>query len=177
MSLRARGEAEARSKLVSSRWTIRRFLGRLGSAEPAPGGGSAAALASALGCAVAGKVCRLVLRRRRTPARARRGLRQVRSELARLSRRLEGLVGEDAAAYAALVRSQRIGHGAARARAAAAQCPLAICDCSVRALRCVKRLEPLAGRRLGSDLRAARALLKAGFEGAEIMAKINLRHP
>ena len=160
----------------SSGWTIRRFLERLGSAEPSPGGGSAAALASALGCAVAGKVCRLVLKRRRTPARARPALRKTQAELGRLSRRLEALIREDALAYQRLVRAARTGHGLRAARAGAVRCPLAICDSSVQALKCVTRLRPLAGRYLGSDLNAARALLKAGFEGADLMVEINLEH-
>lgn len=160
-----------RGEPVSSGWTIRRFLGRLGSADPSPGGGSAAALAAVLGCALAGKVCRLILRRRRTPARARPGLRKVRAELVRLSRKLEGLIREDAVAYAALVRTDR-----AADREAAIRCPVSICECSVRALRCVSRLQRQAGRYLGSDLRVARALLRAGFEGAYTMARINLDH-
>ena len=157
---------------VSSGWSVHRFLSRLSSAEPSPGGGSASALASALGCAVAGKVCRLVLKRRRTPARARPALRKTQAELARLSRRLEGLIREDALAYAALVRAA--GTERDRARARAITCPVSICECSVLALRCVKRLEPLAGPHLGSDLKAARGLLTAGFEGAHAMVKTNL---
>ena len=157
---------------VSSGWSVHRFLSRLSSAEPSPGGGSAAALASALGCAVAGKVCRLVLKRRRTLARP--SLRKIQSKLDRLSRRLEGLIREDALAYARLVRAMRTGRGRKTARAGAVRCPLAICDLSVQALKCVTRLRPLAGRYLGSDLKAARALLKAGFEGADLMVKINL---
>lgn len=165
-----------RSNLVSSGWTVRRFLARLSSAEPSPGGGSAAALCSALGCAVAGKVCRLILRRRRTPARARPGLRRAQAELARLSRKLESLIREDALAYAALVSAMRAGRDAGPARAAAIRGPVAICECSVRALRCAERLSPLAGRYLLSDLRVAKALLHAGFQGAYAMAKVNLEH-
>ncbi len=159
-------------------WSVHQFLRRLSSAEPSPGGGSAAALASALGCAVGAKVCRIVLKRRRTPARAKPGLRKTQAELDRLTRKLEGLVREDALAYAALVRVRHAAGGggaaSAAARVAAVRCPLAICDCSVRGLRCVSRLRPLAGRHLGLDLKAARALLKAGFEGANLMVKINL---
>ncbi|MBI3322389.1 MAG: cyclodeaminase/cyclohydrolase family protein [Candidatus Omnitrophica bacterium] len=162
---------------VSSAWTVRRFLGSLASAQPSPGGGSAAALASALGCAVALKVCRLVLKRRRTPASARPGLRKTETELVRLSRRLESLIKEDALAYAALVRAAKTGRGQAAARAGAIRGPVTICECSVLALRCVKRLAPPAGRHLASDLQAARGLLKAGFGGAYEMAKINLEYP
>ena len=159
---------------VHSRWTLRRFLGRLGSTEPAPGGGSAAALSGALGCALAVKVCRLVLKRKSTPAKVKPELRRVEAELARLTRRLEGLIREDAAAYAALVRATRAGRLVARARARATRSPLAICEDSVQALRLLTRLEPRTGRHLASDIRAARALLKAGFEGGRLMVQINL---
>lgn len=154
--------------------SIRQFLGKLSSTAPSPGGGAASALASALGCALGLKICRLVLKRRKTPARAKPALRKTQAEFSRLARRLEALVREDALAYEKLVRAMKTGQGLRAAKAGAVRCPLAICDSSVLALKCVTRLRPLAGKHLGSDLNAARALLKAGFSGADLMVEINL---
>ena len=157
-------------------WPLRRFLGRLASSDPAPGGGSAAALAGALGCGLGGMVSRILLSRsgirRAEKVRLQRGLRQ----LEKIRARLAALIREDAAVYEKLVAAQRRdGAALRRARLAAIRCPLEICRETVGAMKLLKGLLEKTGPYLGADVRAGQALLKGAFRSAAEMAVINLR--
>ena len=157
-------------------WPVRRFLVRLASSDPAPGGGSAAALAGALGCGLGSMVSRILLSRSglrgAEKAKLRRGLRELEKARARLA----ALIREDAAIYAKLVAAQRRGGTALRrARVAAIRCPLEICRQSAGAMKLLRGLLKKTGPYLGADVRAGQALLKGALRSAAEMAAINLR--
>jgi len=161
---------------VSSNLTVRRFLDRLASSDPAPGGGSAAALAGALGCGLGGMVTRILLSRAgiRGPEKTklRRGLR----ELEEARGRLAALIREDAAVYEKLVSAQCRGGAALRqARLSAVRCPLEICRQTHSAMRLLQGLLKKTGPYLGADVRAGQALLRGAFRSAAEMAAVNLR--
>lgn len=153
--------------------SIDRFLHRLASSDPTPGGGSAAALSGALGCALGAMVGRILLSRPRVGAAERRALKREVVSLDGIRRCLERLIDRDARAYQALVSAQRTGRSLGRARAEAIGCPLAICRESTAALGLLKRVGRRTGPYLGSDIRAGRALLKGAFEAAAEMVEIN----
>lgn len=93
------------------------FLHELASASPAPGGGSAAALAGALSSGLCGMVARLTLAREKLrdswPA-----MEEVASEADELRARFLGLVDEDAEAYLAVVAARKLARGTDDERAA-----------------------------------------------------------
>ncbi|MBI3333538.1 MAG: cyclodeaminase/cyclohydrolase family protein [Candidatus Omnitrophica bacterium] len=161
--------------MVSSRWSIEKFLKRLGSSEPVPGGGSAAALAAALGCSLGGMVAHILLSRPRIKGAARSSVWKELRALDSLSRELQRLIERDARAYEGLLQAQRSGRSVAAARRRAAGSPRAICAAATKALRRIDRLAPWAGPYLGSDLKAGRALLRGAFEAARVTAEINLK--
>jgi len=163
------------AQIPSSNWPLSRFVSRLASAEPIPGGGSAAALAGSLGCGLGRMVCRILLSRSRTLASAKVQIRRHLTELERCSRELEQLIAEDARVYQQLVRAFKSQRGIAGARRRATETPIRICEAAARGAEVMKDLSPLAGSVLSSDLKAGRALLKGAFGAAFVTAQINLQ--
>ncbi len=155
---------------------IETFLDRLASSDPAPGGGSAAALAGALGCALGSMVGRILLSRSGMRSAEKRKLQQGLRELERVRGRLADLIRRDATAYEQLVRAQRRGGTLLlRARRSAIDCPLEICRQAVKGMQVMKEFSKKTGPYLGSDLRGGQALLRGAFDSAREMALINLR--
>ena len=157
------------------RWPIERFLSRLASSDPAPGGGSAAALTGSLGAALGSMVCSILLGRRGLRASERKRLARDRQSLEKARHRLTRLIQEDAQAYQTLVRAFRTQKGIPRARERALQCPLSICEEIAGAGRIMRGLGRRTGPTLGSDVEAGQALLKGAFESAWVTAEVNLR--
>jgi len=152
-------------------------LRRLASADPTPGGGSAAALSGALGCALAGMVGRILLSRPRLAKTSRVRLQRETRIADRLAKKFQVLIQEDAQAYCALLRAQRARKRIVPARRRAIQSPIAICESAVEATQVIRAIFPLAGPYLGSDLKAGKALLRGAFESALTMALINVQGP
>ena len=166
-----------RSSLPGPTWPIDLFLRHLASTKPVPGGGSAAALAGCLGCALGGMVSRILLSRPRLRARSRPRLLGCLKTLERLSRRLELLIWEDSRAFEQLLKAHRTHRGIAIARRRAIQSPVTICEGSFLALKALDGLASLAGPSLCSDLKAGCALLEGAFEAACVTAKMNFQGP
>ena len=165
-----------RSNLVSPDWPIRRFLNRLASSDPAPGGGSAAALAGALGCALGAMVARILLSRSGIRSAEKAKLRLALRKIERAGSRLSALIRRDALAYKQLVAAQqRRGGSLLRARKAAIDCPMEICRQSMAGRWLLRGLLKKTGPYLGSDVRAGLALLRGAFDSGMEMVLINLR--
>ncbi len=92
------------------------LLDAFSSASPTPGGGSAAAVAGALGAALLAMVARLPRTRTGAPAEA-AALAQVAGPLLRLRDRLSALADEDSAAYDAVTAAYRLPKGTDREKA------------------------------------------------------------
>lgn len=163
-------------KIPDSSWPVRRFLDRLASAGPTPGGGSAAALAGSLGCGLGSMVSRILLSRSGIRAAEAKKLREGLRRLEEARGRLEQLIRKDADAYGALVKAQRKGGRALlKAKVQAIECPIEICRETAGAMQHLQALLKKTGPYLGSDVRAGQALLKGAFSSAWEMASINLR--
>jgi formiminotetrahydrofolate cyclodeaminase len=160
------------------------LLDRVASAEPTPGGGTASAVAGALGCALCEMVLGLTLGRPKFAAEEGRlapllpDARELRAEFLRLA-------DEDSRAYAAFVEAARLPKGtpaeqgarsAAMRRAArrAAEVPLRTAECAVEALRIAAALGQHANPSARTDALVGALLAGSAFQGARRNVLANL---
>jgi formiminotetrahydrofolate cyclodeaminase len=87
--------------------SIDRFLERLASGDPTPGGGSAAAIMGAMGAALVSMVCNVSIGKKGYEA-AEPGLREVLAHSEALRLRLAAMVGEDVAAFDGLMAAYKL---------------------------------------------------------------------
>jgi glutamate formiminotransferase/formiminotetrahydrofolate cyclodeaminase len=160
------------------------FLDLLASDAPAPGGGSAAALAGSMGAALAGMVARLTAGREKYAA-ADAEMRAVIAEAEGLRKDLHAQVAIDARSYdgvmAALKKPKKTDEEK-RARAEALEAatrkateiPLASARLCLRALRLAAAVAARGNRNAASDACVAALLARAGLRGACFNVRINL---
>jgi formiminotetrahydrofolate cyclodeaminase len=160
------------------------FSQALASADPVPGGGSAAALSAALGASLTAMVARLSLGRPRY--RVHEALHDAAAEASDAARRrLLGLMEDDARAYAGYRDARRLPHAtpaeilardAASRKAArqATEVPLAVLQACARQIDYVERLVGRSNAAAASDLEVAALLIEAAARGAAANVMANL---
>ena len=169
-------------KLIDT--TVGNFLAAVRSPDPTPGGGSAAALAGAMGASLLAMVAGLPKSRAATEADAQR-LRSAGARATTLAEELTALIDRDSAAYDLVLAAYKKPKGtdeekAARSAAiqegmrAAIAAPLEV----MRACAAAAELGPVVGE-LGlssasSDVQVGLELLRAGLRGAKLNVEINL---
>jgi formiminotetrahydrofolate cyclodeaminase len=164
--------------------TLRRFLDHLASSAPTPGGGTAAAVAGAMGASLAEMVTALTLAREKY-ASAHEAMREIaraasetRQELLRLSR-------EDSEAYDEVVAARRLPKGTEAEKAAreeilgranlkATEIPLQTARAAARLLETLPELAEKGNPNAASDAGTAATLLEAAIQGALLNVAINL---
>jgi formiminotetrahydrofolate cyclodeaminase len=161
------------------------YLERLASAEPTPGGGSAATVVGALGAALCAMVARITAGSER--------LRAVRGEAEALAAAADALRERfgaarplDEAAYERVVRASALPKGdeaAKRARgsalqaalAGAAEAPLAAAGLAAEGFGLAERAAGLGNAHLASDVECALLFFRAALEASVANVRINHR--
>jgi methenyltetrahydrofolate cyclohydrolase len=164
--------------------SVRDLLTAFSSADPTPGGGSAAALSSAIGASLLMMVAGLPKTRTGSDDdRAR--LSAARAVLVDLRDRLTEAVDADATAYDHVVAAYKMPKASAEeqsARKAAIQralreatdVPLGVVRLSAAALEQAAVVAAHGHKAAGSDVGVAIALLRAGLRGARLNVEINI---
>lgn len=164
--------------------TVREMVERLATTHPVPGGGSASALAGAMGAALVKMVVALTT--------GRHGVRDPRDELGAIftaattwQSELLNLAELDANAYAAVVEAQRLPRGTeleqqtrrvqiAAATREATRAPLRTVTAAVAVLELTERLVPIGGQHAISDVGVAALLATTAARGGALNVRINL---
>lgn len=160
------------------------FLNALASGEPTPGGGSAAAMAGALGAALAAMVARLTVGRPRY-SQVEPQMQAIITEAEDLRQQLRELVAEDAAAYDGVMAAYRLPRDSVEAGAArhaaiqaalqqASRTPLATMDSCRKVLQLAERAAALGNPNARTDACVAALLAHAGLQGASLNVRVNL---
>jgi formiminotetrahydrofolate cyclodeaminase len=169
---------------VSLHRSAAEYLDRLASSEPAPGGGSVAALAGALGAALLSMVCNLTVGKEK--------YRAVEAEIKDLLAQTEALRGElsrlaeqDAVAYGKVAAAYKMARDTEQQRAEraeaiqvalqeSAQVPLAAARACFRILELAGPVGEKGNVNVISDVGVAAALAEAGFQCAALNVEVNL---
>ena len=164
--------------------TLPELLDAFASNEPVPGGGSAAALAGAVGTSLLIMVAGLPTTRTGTPEEA-ADLAEASARLRPLRDALASLVQEDSDAYAAVVAAMRlpkVTDADKRARRAAietamqraTETPLETMRCCQQALRGATVVAANGNRNAATDTAAGVELLLAGLRSAGLNVDVNI---
>lgn len=164
--------------------SIRAFSERLASADPAPGGGSASAVAGALAAGLAAMVARLTVGRPKY-AEHQDEMERVLAQAERLRGQMLALVDADTAAYQNVMEAYRLPkgegeRGAARKAAIqeallhAADIPLAAAEACVQVLNLAALAVQHGNKNAASDGAVAALLAHAALHGAARNVRINL---
>ncbi|MEA2636249.1 MAG: methenyltetrahydrofolate cyclohydrolase [Chloroflexota bacterium] len=156
--------------------TLGDYLQALASTAAVPGGGSAAALAAAMGAALVSMVAKLSAKKSKT-VEDREALTRLVPELDRLAARLLELSQEDIDAYRVVIEARKSGAMAealARAYEQAAEVPLETATVTSRAIALLPEVSRRAWEMTASDLAVGSELLQTGLSGALGNVAINL---
>jgi methenyltetrahydrofolate cyclohydrolase len=156
--------------------TVGDYLQVLASTAAVPGGGSAAALAAAMGAALLSMVAKLSAKKAKV-VEDRAVLEGLVPELDQIAARLLALSQDDVDAYRAVIDARKAGaQGDALARAyeRAADVPLSAAAAAARGLALVPEVSKRAWEMTASDLAVGSELLETGFAGALGNVAINL---
>ena len=164
--------------------SVRDLVERLATSDPAPGGGSAAAMAGAMGAALLHMVVELTAGRPGAEADE-ADLAEIRTAAIAWQSELLNLAELDANAYLAVVRARRLPRESERDRQArgvqlgaaireATRIPLASARAASELLDLARRLAPIGNRNAISDVGVAGLLAVAALRGAALNVQINL---
>ena len=163
---------------------VREYLGRLASNAPAPGGGSAAALAGALAAALGEMVGNFTVGKKKF-AGVEEDIKRLLAVLEEQRGVLLGLTDEDASAYGQVAQAYAMPRStkqekAARADAiqkalkAACEVPFGVCRCCAAVIGTLRELAQKGNPNLISDVGCAAKLALAALECAWLNVEINL---
>jgi formiminotetrahydrofolate cyclodeaminase len=160
------------------------LLADLRSSAPTPGGGSASAIAGAMGASLLAMVAALP-KSRANSATEIQDLERAGERAAEIARDLEALVDRDSEAYERVVGAYRMPKGTDEEKAArsaeiqaalngAIEAPLDVMRGCAAALALGPVLQALGNASASSDVQVGLELLRAGLRGARLNVEINL---
>lgn len=153
--------------------TLRAYLDNLAARKPTPGGGSAAALTGALGCALLSMVCNYTIGKEKYKS-AEKKIKGILKQTERLRKRFLALVDLDAQAYSKVFNSRKGSpYVYQRNLFYAIRVPLEICALAVEGYKFCPALSGRANKYLISDVYVAKELLKSCFKSGEFNVIIN----
>ncbi len=161
------------------------YLDRLASSEPAPGGGSAAALTGAMAAALLAMVARFTLGNA-TLTPMHQAAERIVAEADALRAQFTAARPVDEAAYGAVVAAQALPRGTEseqrarreqlqRALQAAAEAPLGVAGLAEATIRLAERTAALGNAHLMSDVECALHLARAALAASAANVKVNHR--
>ena len=161
--------------------TIHGFLGAVAAATPAPGGGTVAAVAGAMGASLAAMVAGLTLGRKKY-ADVEPEFQAIQARANELRATLMKLADEDAAAYEKVMAAFKLPKEDAVARNVAIQqaliesmaAPLKTLEACLGVARCAARAATKGNSNAASDAGVAALLAGAAARGAAYNVRINL---
>src|SRR4030095_1705377 len=162
--------------------TLRAFIERVASAEPAPGGGSVAALAGAVGAAL-GQMALRITKEKKSHAQHADRYADALDRLAPYTSTLLELIDADAEAYGRVMaayklpkdspeRDKAIQDGLIRAT----DIPSRTANCAAEALRVLEQLRSIIHPNVASDLQVGMQMLRSCLRGAIANMRTNLTH-
>lgn len=163
---------------------VDQFIYLLGSDAPAPGGGSAAALAASIGISLTKMVTELTVDKKKYQEHE-QVVKEVQAEAGNLQQQLLAAIDEDTAAFnqvSAVFSMPKETAAEKKARKAALQtalkgatkAPFAIMQASLLALELTEKLIGKSNTNAASDLGVAALSLKTALQGAWLNVLINL---
>ena len=163
---------------------LRDVIAAFASAEPTPGGGSASALASAVGASLLLMVASLEKTRNQSED-DRTALKFAVGALTGIQHQLTAAIDADSEAYDHVVSAYRQPKGTdveksarqagiERALRTATDVPLGVMRLSVDALKHAQAVAAHGHRAASSDVGVALALLQAGLDGARLNVRVNI---
>lgn len=166
------------------RRTIESYLDSLASAEPEPGGGSAAALVGALGAALVTMVANLTLGKEKY-AEAQDDMTKVKKSAERLQNELEELVTLDAEAYAAVAEAMKLPRATEAQKTertrvlqtalkGAAEVPLRVAEAAAEVARLTFPAAEKGNLYAVSDAAVAVVMADAAAQSAALNVRMNL---
>ena len=165
--------------------TLHRYLDDLASAQPAPGGGSTAALSGAMGAALASMVCRITMDKE-AYADVQQEIEELLTTTEYLRSRFQQLMQEDIEAYGRLAASYKLPRETNEERkyrtdviqkqlVEAALVPLEVAECAAELIQCCQRIAEIGSTTVLSDVATGAILASCSGKGAALMVYINLR--
>ena len=158
-----------------------RFTEALASSDPTPGGGAAAAMAGAMGCALAMMAVSTTLKRKSTPEELRPHLTQSLKRLGAFKGELKGYIRQDGEAYAAYLTAKKLSKdNPAREKAVqdallfAARVPADAASAAMHGLREVDQIKDSVAEVIMSDVYCAKHLLQACIKCSVESIRANL---
>ncbi|MGA8012689.1 MAG: glutamate formimidoyltransferase [Candidatus Acidiferrales bacterium] len=152
------------------------FIDAVANPTPAPGGGSVAALAGALGAAL-GQMVADISRKKKSLAAHAKPLADTAEELRRASQALAEGIDRDAASYESVLTAHRLpretpeeqnrrNHAIQQALMGAVSAPLEMARRATEVFERLGQLEPMAGPSMFSDVRVGRMMAATAVRGA-----------
>jgi methenyltetrahydrofolate cyclohydrolase len=163
---------------------VRGFITELASDSAAPGGGSAAALAGALGAALTAMVCNLSLDESKFLSHL-PDIKAIHQQASALQEKLTKAVDEDAQAFNAVMDAYKLPKSSDEEKKLrletiqetmkkAALMPLTVASDSLEALKLAGRILPIGNSNAASDAAVSGLMAYAAVQGALFNVKINL---